>query len=108
MTRADSNLTLAMKSGYTARVDSDWRELRRLPDGPTTFTGPLTTGGIPAARPVTGAAPKGNSGEQGAGESLSFVAGSPTSEAAAKAMTGPAAVQQTDLTTQSGFAFLHE
>ena len=26
-----------MKSGYTARVDSDWRELRRLPDGAQTF-----------------------------------------------------------------------
>ena len=35
MTRADSNLTLAMKSGYTARVDADGNELRRLPDGPT-------------------------------------------------------------------------
>ena len=30
----DSNLTLAMKSGYTARVDADGNELRRLPDGP--------------------------------------------------------------------------
>ena len=61
-------LGTAFKEKHAFTRLPDWRE---TPAAATdTFTGPLTTGGIPAARPVTGAAPKGNSGEQGAGESL--------------------------------------
>ena len=62
-------LGTAFKEKHAFTRLPDWRETPAA--APDTFTGPLTTGGIPAARPVTGAAPKGNSGEQGAGESLS-------------------------------------
>ena len=60
-------VTWCLKSAGTFRENADG-SFKRIWDAPATFTGPVTLGAQPAKQAAEGA-PKGNSGERGAGGS---------------------------------------
>jgi len=86
-----------LPDAFPVITGADWK---RVTDGPIAtnavaegirqhFTGPATTGAQPAKQAAEGA-PKGNSGDRGAGESLPYAAVSATSAATAAGQPRPA------------------
>lgn len=92
MTAAPSIVTWLIKDSGTFRELPNG-SFRRIGDAPATFTGPVTLRAQPAKQAAEGA-PKGNSGDRRAGDSLPYAKGSPTSEAASVSHASHAAAQQ--------------